>query len=601
MAQYGGIGGSLSKVATRLRRLAAAASWPAIALLTLIAFILGILGFHENLVQVEEGKTFSLSTLVLLSIQLFVLNSGIQPDPINWKLEIARYAALLSSGSALFKATFTVFDARIRKALFARTLNHQVICGYGLKGRQIYADLSGEGSVVSVLEIKLSADDAEELSKGGNHAVHGDATHEDNLLEAGVTRASRVFVVCGNDATNVTIATRIAKLLEKGLDAAFDKVQIHIHIRDPLVFNLLVDSVSPGGAPNSKVEFRRFDAWMNAARIHLRNWPPDFRRILPRSCERVKAVFLGWSLESESILIQIARMCHVANSTKPIAIMAFQGATGAFEKLIFRFPELPNILELQVLELKLFSPDARRFLVGLCNDTSHLTCLYISADNDGDTFELGVTAKTALSGHDIPVFLRLNQKNGINDLLENGTGLPVLKVFGGINPACGAATIVKEDLDGMAKLVHRNYLELREKQRGETLPEKWKTKPADRPWEQLSENYREDNRNNADHLEVKLRAVDCVLVKIGESDDRPPHTFTDEEVEVLAEMEHNRWNASKWLDGWCLGQRNDALKLHDNLVPYADLTEDIKEYDRDTVRKLPEVYGRFGYRITRRA
>lgn len=599
MAGHHSVSGTLARMTGRLRKIVGMVSWPAIAVLTVLAFILGIFGFHENLVEVEEDKTFSLSTLVLLSIQLFVLSSGIQPDPINWKLEFARYAALLCSGSALFKATFTVFGTRIRRALFTRSLGHQIICGYGLKGRQIYDDLLEEKGVVSVVEMELSTDDTEELTARGNFPVLGDATHEGNLIEAGITRASRVFVVCGDDATNVTIATRIARLIEENSNNPEDIIQVHIHIRDPLVYNLLVDSITPAGSPNRKVEFRRFDAWMNAARIHLQNWHPDFRPIPHTSSDRVKSVFMGWSLESESILLHVARICHVANGAKGVAVLAFEGAKAAFDKLIFRFPELTNIIDFQLMDLSLFSPESRRYLLGLAGESGYLTSLYISADNDGDTFELGVTAKSVLSGQDLQVFLRLNLKNGINELLERDAGLPTLKVFGGINPACKASTIVREDLDGMAKLVHRNYLELREKQRQATPKEKWTEKPADKPWEQLAENYREDNRNNADHLEVKLRAVSCLLVRSGDLGSRVPHEFTTEEVEVLAAMEHGRWNASKWLDGWKLGPRNDSLKLHDNLVPYSDLPENIKDYDRDTVRKLPQVYRDFGYSVVK--
>ena len=599
MAGHHSVSGTLARMTGRLRKIVGMVSWPAIAVLTVLAFILGIFGFHENLVEVEEDKTFSLSTLVLLSIQLFVLSSGIQPDPINWKLEFARYAALLCSGSALFKATFTVFGTRIRRALFTRSLGHQIICGYGLKGRQIYDDLLEEKGVVSVVEMELSTDDTEELTARGNFPVLGDATHEGNLIEAGITRASRVFVVCGDDATNVTIATRIARLIEENSNNPEDIIQVHIHIRDPLVYNLLVDSITPAGSPNRKVEFRRFDAWMNAARIHLQNWHPDCRPIPHTSSDRVKSVFMGWSLESESILLHVARICHVANGAKGVAVLAFEGAKAAFDKLIFRFPELTNIIDFQLMDLSLFSPESRRYLLGLAGESGYLTSLYISADNDGDTFELGVTAKSVLSGQDLQVFLRLNLKNGINELLERDAGLPTLKVFGGINPACKASTIVREDLDGMAKLVHRNYLELREKQRQATPKEKWTEKPADKPWEQLAENYREDNRNNADHLEVKLRAVSCLLVRSGDLGSRVPHEFTTEEVEVLAAMEHGRWNASKWLDGWKLGPRNDSLKLHDNLVPYSDLPENIKDYDRDTVRKLPQVYRDFGYSVVK--
>ncbi len=98
---------------------------------------------------------------------------------------------------------------------------------------------------------------------------------------------------------------------------------------------------------------------------------------------------------------------------------------------------------------------------------------------------------------------------------------------------------------------------------------------------------------------MKLRAVSCLLARSGDLGSRVPHEFTTEEVELLAAMKHGRWNASKWLDGWKLGPRNDSLPLHDNLVQYSDLPENIKDYDRDTIRKLPQVYRDFGYSVVK--
>ena len=54
-------------------------------------------------------------------------------------------------------------------------------------------------------------------------------------------------------------------------------------------------------------------------------------------------------------------------------------------------------------------------------------------------------------------------------------------------------------------------------------------------------------------------------------------------VEYLAENAHENWAAQRIADGWTYGEvRDDAAKTHPDLVPYSDLTDAEKEYDRRT-------------------
>ena len=53
-------------------------------------------------------------------------------------------------------------------------------------------------------------------------------------------------------------------------------------------------------------------------------------------------------------------------------------------------------------------------------------------------------------------------------------------------------------------------------------------------------------------------------------------------TERLAENAHDLWAAQRLADGWTLGpRRDDALKQHPCLVPYAQLPESEKRYDRE--------------------
>ncbi len=71
-------------------------------------------------------------------------------------------------------------------------------------------------------------------------------------------------------------------------------------------------------------------------------------------------------------------------------------------------------------------------------------------------------------------------------------------------------------------------------------------------------------------------------------------------TERLAENTHDLWAAQRLKDGWTYGpQRDDAKKQHPCLVPYADLPESEKEYDREAALGTLKAILKLGYRIDR--
>lgn len=71
-------------------------------------------------------------------------------------------------------------------------------------------------------------------------------------------------------------------------------------------------------------------------------------------------------------------------------------------------------------------------------------------------------------------------------------------------------------------------------------------------------------------------------------------------TERLAENAHDLWAAQRLKDGWTYGpQRDDAKKQHPCLVPYADLPESEKEYDREAALGTLKAILKLGYRIDR--
>ena len=69
-------------------------------------------------------------------------------------------------------------------------------------------------------------------------------------------------------------------------------------------------------------------------------------------------------------------------------------------------------------------------------------------------------------------------------------------------------------------------------------------------------------------------------------------------TEKLAENTHDVWAASRIKQGWKYGkQRNDEKKETPCLVPYDELPEFEKDYDRDTTLETLKVILKLGYTI----
>ena len=171
----------------------------------------------------------------------------------------------------------------------------------------------------------------------------------------------------------------------------------------------------------------------------------------------------------------------------------------------------------------------------------------------------------------------------------------MVRVFGTIEETCSLDTLMHESADVIARELHEDWYnneESREKKDGE-IP-----KPAYRQWEQLDEIYKESNRHAADHIPVKLRAIGYLVDKL-RNDPTRLTSFDDPQVELLAKMEHARWCAELFLTGYLYapGPRNNVGKTHPDLIPWNELPESAKAYDRSQVRAIPKALERAGLGI----
>ena len=140
----------------------------------------------------------------------------------------------------------------------------------------------------------------------------------------------------------------------------------------------------------------------------------------------------------------------------------------------------------------------------------------------------------------------------------------------------------------MAAELHRRYV-ARQRTR------KSSDDPALQPWSALSPWLQRSNLAVVDDIPTKLAAVGLRLDETaGTGTAAELDHLLQSRIELLAELEHGRYTAERLLAGWTSGVRDPARFLSPYLQPWAELSDEAKEYDRDAVRDLPAVLAAHG-------
>lgn len=108
------------------------------------------------------------------------------------------------------------------------------------------------------------------------------------------------------------------------------------------------------------------------------------------------------------------------------------------------------------------------------------------------------------------------------------------------------------------------------------------------------------NYAQAEHILTKVRSLGYLLVSEYDPEIyEEVASFTDEQIEALARLEHDRWIDERLSAGWTLGERSHEKLTSPYLIPYDELPERMKEYDRDPARQLISLVKEAGLLVVR--
>jgi voltage-gated potassium channel Kch len=431
----------------------------------------------------------------------------------------------------------------------------------------------------------------------------GDATSELLLAKAGVARAGRLVAVCREDSVNIEIALQARKLLARSRRDAAHPLICHVHIIDLRLAELFRQH-KVFSCTSDPFEARIFSFYENSARSLWMRYPLDAPCPTGAGAQPagVHLVIVGCGQMGEAIALQAARIGHFASGRKLLITVLDPQAGERRLNLLSRYPQLEQVVDLEFLSDSIEHPVIREQLTRWATASDERLVVAICLDDDPRSLSITLNLPQALRDAQTPIFVRQSEQRGLAALIDEhgadgGRGWNIA-AFGEPEAAAGLEQVLQEQLDALARAIHERYVAHRKAD-----PARPAGDLATADWSQLDAGLKASNRQQADHIDVKLRAIGCRrLAKRENLPDgvRPFEGFTPDEVELLARMEHNRWCADRFLAGWQFGATADKPnKISPYLIPYDDLPDDIKQYDREVVLQIPELVGLVGERIVR--
>lgn len=574
--------------------------WYVIGLSAVVALALGYWGFSSYFAS--TGNPGSRLSIVYLTLQLFALESGALPGRIPLALEVARFLAPLVAATAALKALLLVFreQAQLLRVKFYR--GHVVICGLGRKGHLLARTLRGRGDKVVVVERDEGNDYLEQCRDLGAVVFTGDASDPGVLRKARVGRADHLIALCGDDGVNAEIAVRTRSLLKRRGGRA---LHVIVHLFDPQLCTLLQEREFEADR-TAAFRLDYFNLYERAARSLIKTFSP-FSDPGVGGDSAPHFVIVGVGRFGESLIVQSAIRWKDRNgkSGRKLDLTLLDRTAGLKkEMLCLRYPRLSRYCNVRPVDADVESPQFQRgeFLVDI-GANSKISHIFICLDNDS----LGLSAALTLNRHvrkdSIPVTVRMAHETGLASLLagkeidRNGTAN--IRVFGILDRTFQADLLLGGTHETLARAIHEAYLDQAE----DRDSDRWEDTPLV-PWDVLPQEFKESCRGQADHIGAKLKAVGCVLFPLSDWD-AGLFTFTVEEIERMAMMEHERWLRERLDHGWrhTSGRKDYKRKRHPDLLPWNKLpdTSESKRKSREAVSRLPKFLAAVGYEIRRLA
>lgn len=591
--------------------------------LFLIVLFFGAWGF--DIAFDAAGKTQEIDNLLYYALQLFVLQSGVEVDVNNIQLEIARFLAAVFAFYALFFVLW-LFVEHMQRIRLRLSYGHIVICGLGYLGPAIARKYSATKKVV-IIEKDPDNPDIQVWKDEGAIVFQGDAARKKTLQKAHIERASDIFIVTGNDEVNAEILVKCCHVIEDSVPKFLvdlrewlsviqrkialilvrlgflskihkKEIRLHVHIVDRNLNDMLLSANLMIDSHDKCLKMDFFNLYQIAGCCILKKYPPLSDSATYSNPPHI--LVIGMGRMGESVIVRTAKKWKNTKNNSKIKISCISRDAEEKDKYLkWKYhPSLEKYCDLKSItcdlgDLKFKKGD----FIGSLVKRGPINIVYICIDNASAGLTAALTLAQFREFKDCKIVVRSTYCGSAveilrelkrSDLFSNIVQFPI------VDDDCCLAYICGGLREMMARASHENYIKHR-KSEGKT-PE---DDQALKPWEDLADDFRESSLDQIDHMYTKLRHYD-LRIKTRKDWDESSFQFTPDQIEELAKLEHERWCRERREKGWRYGKETKKeSRISEWLIPYEQLPEDKKEYDRDPVKRIPEYLEMMDLKIIR--
>lgn len=569
--------------------------WPCVAVVWLLTLYLGYIGFAKH--AALNGLPRTAWDLFYLSLQLFTLESGSVLGTKTWELEAARLLAPVAVAYTAWKAIAALFYARLQILQLRFLQRHTVVCGLGRKGFLLTKALLERQEPVVIIEQEQDNSFIEQAKQLGAIVLVGNATDTELLRKARVCWAKYLICVCGSDGVNAEVAVNACELLKEHRQ---NKVlTCLVHILDPQLCYLLKErEITTQLSDSFRLEF--FNVSDSGAQALLKIHPPFNETNFSKRCPP-HFLIIGLGSMGTSLLLHLAGdwrdKYFTPNGRLRMTVIDWE-AKRKTDSLCLRYAHLNKVCDLDIQEMDIHWPEFERanFLYSPSGECD-ITGVYICFDNDALGLAAGLAVFQKLKATKIPIIVRMVHDAGLAMLVKGvESGVPDnIRVFGLLDHTCKMDLLLGGTHEVLARAIHEDYVRNQER-----IGRGFQNNQSMVPWDELPEDLKDANRRQADHIGTKLRTVECGIMPMTDWS-LNKFEFNNDEIELLAKMEHTRWMDNLLTQGWAYaaGPSDAARKTHPCLMPWDRLSFEMQDMDRNTVRNLPIFLYRAGFQIYR--
>ncbi|HEV8582570.1 MAG TPA: NAD-binding protein [Thermoanaerobaculia bacterium] len=571
--------------------------WWVIGSLWIVVINLGFWGlwsYHValGLSQTPPDPRPEPSDIAYETLRLFSLDVNLSVDHAKTlPLQIARFAAPLLVVLTTLQAFIVLFYSRWLLARSRLYRGHVVIAGYGRKGRLLARQFIDQRRRLVIIERNEDNAFLESLPGQGVPVVLGDAADPSELYRARVHRASVLVCLTGDDRANAQVAFAAQSLAARRGGRPLDCL---VYIVDPRLCTLLTEQeLESADADLFRLHF--FNPFDRGARILFDESSPFGKR-------EPKLLVVGFGPLSQSFMVQaVQAWSETSRAGEVLSItLVDREAEERVRALAAHYPAFARRCRVTGLSI---DPGSARFeeAAFLFDESGGVafTRAYILLRDESAALAAALTLLSRLGGQRLPISLAMEQENRLHEILrsrEQASGAPIeLRVFGLLDRVLQPGLLLGTTTEILARAIHEEYVR-EQARRGESL----ETNPSMAPWERLAEDFKESNRRQAEHIGSKLQQVLCFIAPRTDWDE-PLFQFTPDEIETLANIEHQRFVGERLSQGWKYGPAKDvAKKTSPYLISWQEMDEPTRELDRNAVRNLPVLLAKVGFKIQRR-